>query len=82
MTLKCVVQAKRGSLCSNACVSATVGRYPDAMVRAGYIGEMDGPCRPVPPKAYEDLQDTPRWRMSSKVRPRNTKITKAFNKID
>jgi len=31
----------------------------DAMVRAGYIGEMDGStrARPVLPKAYEDLQD-------------------------
>ncbi|MEQ1606111.1 MAG: DNA translocase FtsK 4TM domain-containing protein [Pyrinomonadaceae bacterium] len=61
--LKCVVQAKRGSTSLlQRHLRIGYGRAAailDAMVREGYIGEMDGGsrARPVLPKAYEDLQD-------------------------
>lgn len=61
--LKCVVQAKRGSTSLlQRHLRIGYGRAAailDAMVREGYIGEMDGStrARPVLPKAYEDLQD-------------------------
>ncbi|MEQ1644105.1 MAG: DNA translocase FtsK, partial [Pyrinomonadaceae bacterium] len=61
--LKCVVNAKRGSTSLlQRHLRIGYGRAAailDAMVREGYIGEMDGSsrARPVLPKAYEDLQD-------------------------
>jgi len=61
--LKCVVQAKRGSTSLlQRHLRIGYGRAAailDAMVREGYIGEMDGStrARPVLEKAYEDLQD-------------------------
>jgi DNA segregation ATPase FtsK/SpoIIIE, S-DNA-T family len=61
--LRCVVQAKRGSTSLlQRHLRIGYGRAAailDAMVREGYIGEMDGStrARPVLPKAYEDLQD-------------------------
>ena len=61
--LKCVVQAKRGSTSLlQRHLRIGYGRAAailDAMVREGYIGEMDGGsrARPVLQKAYEDLQD-------------------------
>ncbi len=61
--LKCVVQAKRGSTSLlQRHLRIGYGRAAailDAMVREGYIGDMDGSsrARPVLPKAYEDLQD-------------------------
>ncbi|MBK7393931.1 MAG: DNA translocase FtsK 4TM domain-containing protein [Chloracidobacterium sp.] len=61
--LKCVVQAKRGSTSLlQRHLRIGYGRAAailDAMVREGYIGEMDGStrARPVLSKAYEDLQD-------------------------
>lgn len=61
--LKCVVQAKRGSTSLlQRHLRIGYGRAAailDAMVREGYIGEMDGStrARPVLQKAYEDLQD-------------------------
>jgi S-DNA-T family DNA segregation ATPase FtsK/SpoIIIE len=61
--LKCVVHAKRGSTSLlQRHLRIGYGRAAailDAMVREGYIGEMDGStrARPVLPKAYEDLQD-------------------------
>ncbi|MFN0278997.1 MAG: DNA translocase FtsK [Pyrinomonadaceae bacterium] len=61
--LKCVVQAKRGSTSLlQRHLRIGYGRAAailDAMVREGYIGEMDGStrARPVLAKAYEDLQD-------------------------
>lgn len=61
--LKCVIQAKRGSTSLlQRHLRIGYGRAAailDAMVREGYIGEMDGSsrARPVLPKAYEDLQD-------------------------
>jgi len=61
--LKCVVQAKRGSTSLlQRHLRIGYGRAAailDAMVREGYIGEMDGStrARPVLPKAYEDVQD-------------------------
>ena len=60
---KCVVQAKRGSTSLlQRHLRIGYGRAAailDAMVREGYIGEMDGStrARPVLAKAYEDLQD-------------------------
>ncbi len=61
--LRCVVQAKRGSTSLlQRHLRIGYGRAAailDAMVREGYIGEMDGSsrARPVLQKAYEDLQD-------------------------
>ncbi|CAN5419576.1 hypothetical protein BH10ACI3_BH10ACI3_22850 [soil metagenome] len=61
--LKCVVQAKRGSTSLlQRHLRIGYGRAAailDAMVREGYIGEMDGStrARPVLAKAYDDLQD-------------------------
>ncbi len=61
--LKCVVQAKRGSTSLlQRHLRIGYGRAAailDAMVREGYIGEMDGStrARPVLQKAYEDMQD-------------------------
>ncbi len=61
--LRCVVQAKRGSTSLlQRHLRIGYGRAAailDAMVREGYIGEMDGSsrARPVLPKAYEDLAD-------------------------
>jgi len=61
--LKCTVSAKRGSTSLlQRHLRIGYGRAAailDAMVREGYIGEMDGStrARPVLPKAYEDLQD-------------------------
>lgn len=61
--LKCVVNAKRGSTSLlQRHLRIGYGRAAailDAMVKEGYIGEMDGStrARPVLPKAYEDLQD-------------------------
>lgn len=61
--LKCVVQAKRGSTSLlQRHLRIGYGRAAailDAMVREGYIGDMDGStrARPVLAKAYEDLQD-------------------------
>ncbi|MBK6723356.1 MAG: DNA translocase FtsK [Acidobacteria bacterium] len=61
--LKCVVNAKRGSTSLlQRHLRIGYGRAAailDAMVREGYIGDMDGSsrARPVLPKAYEDLQD-------------------------
>ncbi|MBV9215803.1 MAG: DNA translocase FtsK 4TM domain-containing protein [Acidobacteria bacterium] len=61
--LKCVVHAKRGSTSLlQRHLRIGYGRAAailDAMVREGYIGEMDGStrARPVLPKAYEDLED-------------------------
>jgi len=61
--LKCVVQAKRGSTSLlQRHLRIGYGRAAailDAMVREGYIGEMDGStrARPVLAKAYEDMQD-------------------------
>ncbi|HVF46538.1 MAG TPA: DNA translocase FtsK 4TM domain-containing protein [Pyrinomonadaceae bacterium] len=61
--LRCVVQAKRGSTSLlQRHLRVGYGRAAailDAMVREGYIGEMDGStrARPVLQKAYEDVQD-------------------------
>jgi len=61
--LKCIVQAKRGSTSLlQRHLRIGYGRAAailDAMVREGYIGEMDGStrARPVLQKAYDDLQD-------------------------
>ncbi|MFM9903293.1 MAG: DNA translocase FtsK [Pyrinomonadaceae bacterium] len=61
--LKCVVQAKRASTSLlQRHLRIGYGRAAailDAMVREGYIGEMDGStrARSVLSKAYEDLQD-------------------------
>ena len=61
--LKCVVQAKRGSTSLlQRHLRVGYGRAAailDAMVREGYIGEMDGStrARPILEKAYEYLQD-------------------------
>jgi DNA segregation ATPase FtsK/SpoIIIE, S-DNA-T family len=61
--LRTVVQAKRGSTSLlQRHLRIGYGRAAailDAMVREGYIGEMDGStrARPVLSKAYEDLQD-------------------------
>ena len=61
--LKCVVQAKRGSTSLlQRHLRIGYGRAAailDAMVRDGYIGEMDGStrARPILAKAYEDVQD-------------------------
>ncbi len=61
--LKCVVQAKKGSTSLlQRHLRIGYGRAAailDAMVRDGYIGEMDGGtrARPILPKAYEDVQD-------------------------
>ena len=61
--LKCVVSAKRGSTSLlQRHLRIGYGRAAailDAMVREGYIGEMDGStrARPVLQKAYDDLQD-------------------------
>ncbi|QYO66610.1 DNA translocase FtsK [Leptolyngbya sp. 7M] len=61
--LKCVVHAKRGSTSLlQRHLRIGYGRAAailDAMVKEGYIGEMDGStrARPVLQKAYEDLQD-------------------------
>ena len=61
--LKCVVQAKRGSTSLlQRHLRIGYGRAAailDAMVREGYIGDMDGSsrARPVLQKAYEDLGD-------------------------
>ncbi len=61
--LRCVVQAKRGSTSLlQRHLRIGYGRAAailDAMVREGYIGEMDGStrARPVLAKAYEDIQD-------------------------
>lgn len=61
--LKCVVQAKRGSTSLlQRHLRIGYGRAAailDAMVREGYIGEMDGStrARPVLERAYEDLRD-------------------------
>ncbi len=61
--LKCVVQSKRGSTSLlQRHLRIGYGRAAailDAMVREGYIGEMDGStrARPVLQKAYDDLQD-------------------------
>ncbi len=61
--LKCVVQAKRGSTSLlQRHLRIGYGRAAailDAMVREGYIGEMDGStrARPVLQRAYDDLQD-------------------------
>lgn len=61
--LKCVVNAKRGSTSLlQRHLRIGYGRAAailDAMVKDGYIGEMDGStrARPVLQKAYEDLND-------------------------
>ena len=61
--LKCVVHAKRGSTSLlQRHLRIGYGRAAailDAMVREGYIGDMDGStrARPVLQKAYEDLAD-------------------------
>jgi S-DNA-T family DNA segregation ATPase FtsK/SpoIIIE len=61
--LKCVVNAKRGSTSLlQRHLRIGYGRAAailDAMVKEGYIGDMDGStrARPVLQKAYEDLQD-------------------------
>jgi DNA segregation ATPase FtsK/SpoIIIE, S-DNA-T family len=61
--LKTVVQAKRASTSLlQRHLRIGYGRAAailDAMVREGYIGEMDGStrARPILPKAYEDMQD-------------------------
>ncbi|MBA2378579.1 MAG: DNA translocase FtsK, partial [Blastocatellia bacterium] len=61
--MKCVVNAKRGSTSLlQRHLRIGYGRAAailDAMVREGYIGEMDGSsrARPVLQKAYDDLQD-------------------------
>ncbi len=61
--LKCVVTAKRGSTSLlQRHLRIGYGRAAailDAMVKEGYIGEMDGStrARPILQKAYEDLQD-------------------------
>lgn len=61
--LKCVVNAKRGSTSLlQRHLRIGYGRAAailDAMVREGYIGDMDGSsrARPVLPKAFEDAQD-------------------------
>jgi S-DNA-T family DNA segregation ATPase FtsK/SpoIIIE len=61
--LKCVVSAKRGSTSLlQRHLRIGYGRAAailDAMVREGYIGDMDGStrARPVLQKAYDDLQD-------------------------
>ena len=61
--LKCVVQAKRGSTSLlQRHLRIGYGRAAailDAMVKEGYIGDMDGStrARPVLQKAYEDLSD-------------------------
>jgi S-DNA-T family DNA segregation ATPase FtsK/SpoIIIE len=61
--LKCVVHARRGSTSLlQRHLRIGYGRAAailDAMVREGYIGEMDGStrARPVLSKAYEDLRD-------------------------
>lgn len=61
--LKCVVQAKRGSTSLlQRHLRIGYGRAAailDAMVREGYIGEMDGStrARPVLSRAYDDLKD-------------------------
>lgn len=61
--LKCVVNAKRGSTSLlQRHLRIGYGRAAailDAMVREGYIGDMDGStrARPVLQKAYDDLQD-------------------------
>ena len=61
--LKSVVQAKRASTSLlQRHLRIGYGRAAailDAMVREGYIGEMDGStrARPILAKAYEDLQD-------------------------
>jgi S-DNA-T family DNA segregation ATPase FtsK/SpoIIIE len=61
--LKCVVHAKRGSTSLlQRHLRIGYGRAAailDAMVREGYIGDMDGSsrARPVLQKAYDDLQD-------------------------
>lgn len=61
--LKCVVQAKKGSTSLlQRHLRIGYGRAAailDAMVREGYIGEMDGStrARPILDKAYEDIQD-------------------------
>jgi S-DNA-T family DNA segregation ATPase FtsK/SpoIIIE len=61
--LRCVVQAKRASTSLlQRHLRIGYGRAAailDAMVREGYIGEMDGStrARPILQKAYEDLQD-------------------------
>ncbi|MEP6945280.1 MAG: DNA translocase FtsK 4TM domain-containing protein [Acidobacteriota bacterium] len=61
--LKTVVQAKKASTSLlQRHLRIGYGRAAailDAMVREGYIGEMDGStrARPILPKAYEDMQD-------------------------
>ena len=61
--LKCVVSSKRGSTSLlQRHLRIGYGRAAailDAMVREGYIGDMDGStrARPVLQKAYDDLQD-------------------------
>ena len=61
--LKCVVNAKRGSTSLlQRHLRIGYGRAAailDAMVKEGYIGDMDGStrARPVLSKAYDDLQD-------------------------
>ena len=61
--LKCIVNAKRGSTSLlQRHLRIGYGRAAailDAMVREGYIGDMDGSsrARPVLQKAYDDLQD-------------------------
>lgn len=61
--LKCVVQANKGSTSLlQRHLRIGYGRAAailDAMVREGYIGEMDGStrARPVLPKAFEDVSD-------------------------
>ena len=61
--LRCVVQAKRGSTSLlQRHLRIGYGRAAailDAMVREGYIGEMEGStkARPILARAYEDLQD-------------------------
>jgi S-DNA-T family DNA segregation ATPase FtsK/SpoIIIE len=61
--LRCVVQSKRASTSLlQRHLRIGYGRAAailDAMVREGYIGEMDGStrARPILQKAYEDLQD-------------------------
>ena len=61
--LKCVVNAKRGSTSLlQRHLRIGYGRAAailDAMVKEGYIGDMDGStrARPVLQKAYDDLQD-------------------------
>jgi S-DNA-T family DNA segregation ATPase FtsK/SpoIIIE len=61
--LKCVVNARRGSTSLlQRHLRIGYGRAAailDAMVKEGYIGDMDGStrARPVLQKAYDDLQD-------------------------